>query len=431
MPPVQKRSVPAYDGARFDVDGFCTAHADVRLSKLSDGKYKTVRKTCCKCGSATLARHMTSRGTRRMTVSARDIPSEAVQSRGTRRKTTSCRVVPSEVLIATGDGKRLGAGCPAKNIERRPPVKAERRSGQDLAARTKRSPPPDRKGGSRSPPASQNRRSAVSEIANKKVTGEKVQKGRHLVPTPKISAKHVPSVNIGQSSGAKPSKNNKRSQNPRRKEGGRRIRRHSISLFSTSSSTSQNRRSSMSEMEKKKVTNEKIKELMSLMQPPAASARDRPSGGGVPFDESGYCRAHPEVRLAKRKPEGGGWEVVSGVCPRCCVGAVMACRQTQPSAENDAPHPSEKGRPHDARGLIGTVLTTRSGDAHEHGLAAGSSSRPRTPEPLPKPAFSAEYWASSDLDVVGPALGSRTGRAAGVAQAPRHSCVRHRDRAQN
>ena len=42
-------------GARFDADGFCIAHPKTRLCRLADdGKYKIVRKTCQRCGSAGL-----------------------------------------------------------------------------------------------------------------------------------------------------------------------------------------------------------------------------------------------------------------------------------------------------------------------------------------------------------------------------------------
>merc|ERR1712194_701348 len=248
---IQNRRVPAYDSARFDADGFCVAHSDVRLSKLSDGKYKIVRKTCFKCGSASLARDVTSRGNRRKTVSSRDVPSEVVQSRGNRRKTTSCRVVPSEVPT-TGDGRRIGTECRAKKTQCRKPLKSESRSSHDLAARTQCFLLP------KSPQTSQNRPSPVSEIADGKVTDKKIKELMHLMPPPKKGTKDIPSGKVGQANGVNGSKNNKRSQTPGRKGGGRRIRRLSISLLSKSSSTSQNRRSSMSELAKKKVTNEKI-----------------------------------------------------------------------------------------------------------------------------------------------------------------------------
>lgn len=38
--------------------------------------------------------------------------------------------------------------------------------------------------------------------------------------------------------------------------------------------------------------------------------------GALPFDEEGYCHAHPGVRLAKKKAL-GGWKVLHDICPDC------------------------------------------------------------------------------------------------------------------
>ena len=43
-------AAPAYNGAKFDIDGFCRVHADIRMCTVTeDGKYKIVRKLCSKC----------------------------------------------------------------------------------------------------------------------------------------------------------------------------------------------------------------------------------------------------------------------------------------------------------------------------------------------------------------------------------------------
>ena len=42
-------TTPAYKGARFNIEGKCIAHSDVRLCRVtSDGGYKIVRKSCYK-----------------------------------------------------------------------------------------------------------------------------------------------------------------------------------------------------------------------------------------------------------------------------------------------------------------------------------------------------------------------------------------------
>jgi len=42
--------------------------------------------------------------------------------------------------------------------------------------------------------------------------------------------------------------------------------------------------------------------------------------GALPFDEEGYCHAHPSVRLAKKKAL-GGWKVLHDICPDCAQDA--------------------------------------------------------------------------------------------------------------
>lgn len=40
--------------------------------------------------------------------------------------------------------------------------------------------------------------------------------------------------------------------------------------------------------------------------------------GALPFDEEGYCHAHPSVRIAKKKAL-GGWKVLQNICPDCAI----------------------------------------------------------------------------------------------------------------
>lgn len=42
--------------------------------------------------------------------------------------------------------------------------------------------------------------------------------------------------------------------------------------------------------------------------------------GMLPFDEEGYCHAHPSVRIAKKKAL-GGWKVIHDICPDCAIDA--------------------------------------------------------------------------------------------------------------
>mmetsp|Transcript_38440 Transcript_38440/g.69284 ORF Transcript_38440/g.69284 Transcript_38440/m.69284 type:complete len:266 (+) Transcript_38440:209-1006(+) len=184
--------------------------------------------------------------------------------------------VPSEVITA-GNSIRIDAGRHAKRNERcnsrEPPVRAERRNIQDPHARKQHSNSPACKGDNgrrrgrtisplrKSLPKSPNRPSSWSGVVKKKVTDEKIKELMHLMPPLyRSSTKAHSSTRDRQSSGVKGSKNYK----PR-----------------------------------------------------------QPVKPEMPFDGNGYCRAHPEVRLAKKNPKGDEWEIVSGVCPQCCVSAAI------------------------------------------------------------------------------------------------------------
>lgn len=50
--------------------------------------------------------------------------------------------------------------------------------------------------------------------------------------------------------------------------------------------------------------------------------------GALPFDEEGYCHAHPGVRLAKKKAL-GGWKVLFDICPDCANDASSQAGSTR------------------------------------------------------------------------------------------------------
>ena len=87
-----QKNTPAYAGARFDANGHCLAHSDVRLCRLTNsGQYKIVRKTCYKCGSAAL---MTDPHTVKTNV------------HGYKKKALPSREIPSELLTASPNPTR-------------------------------------------------------------------------------------------------------------------------------------------------------------------------------------------------------------------------------------------------------------------------------------------------------------------------------------
>ena len=79
-------------------------------------------------------------------------------------------------------------------------------------------------------------------------------------------------------------------------------------------------------MRPKLITAEKIDELRNMMPLPLyrASSKEptRKKETQLPFDKHGCCRLHPTRKLAEKNQD-GGWNIVAGVCPDCCVNAVL------------------------------------------------------------------------------------------------------------
>lgn len=89
-----KQSAPAYSGARFDINGFCITHSDVRLCRVTEtGQYKIVCKTCFKCGSSALET---------------DAHKQRTNVHGYERRASAPREVPpSHLLTAGGRNKQI------------------------------------------------------------------------------------------------------------------------------------------------------------------------------------------------------------------------------------------------------------------------------------------------------------------------------------
>mmetsp|Transcript_11689 Transcript_11689/g.21078 ORF Transcript_11689/g.21078 Transcript_11689/m.21078 type:complete len:365 (-) Transcript_11689:61-1155(-) len=89
----KQKSIPAYKGARFNANGFCLTHNDVRLSRLATNgnHYAIVRKTCYKCGSAAL-------------ISNPHIRKKTGMHGYKKESATSRDVVPSEFRRSGGSG---------------------------------------------------------------------------------------------------------------------------------------------------------------------------------------------------------------------------------------------------------------------------------------------------------------------------------------
>lgn len=375
MHAVQNKNAPAYKGARFDADGFCLAHSDVLLCKVIDGRYKTVRKICFKCGSATL----TNKRRRRKNL---------LQRSGRRRS-------PKPRDDTTGVS---GIGKGRRHAKKKPERHAGRDASADEAKAQKNEGGRQEGGGARpsllvESAASNKKKNAPRAALAEGASGRRRREQTGLAPLSPFEG--VPrSPNDGPS--LSPSEITRR---------------------------------------KKKATDKKIEEMMHLM-PPLYAAAPRSSRAGsskrldasgsssgvkkglartsdkstkyTAFDGDGHCRAHPEVRLAKKCTKKGDWEIVSGVCPQCCASAVMAHeRRRSASSSNIQTRGKELNPNTNADDAIDKAPAARSDDCSRTQPTSASSSfssYPSTPK-SPKPAFSADYFTfANHSDVRGMAL---------------------------
>ena len=132
----------------------------------------------------------------------------------------------------------------------------------------------------------------------------------------------------------------------------------------------------------KLITAEKIDELRNMMPPPLYQARsneDAPKKKEtqLPFDKHGCCRLHPTRKIAEKNQDGQGWTIVAGVCPDCCVNAVLqldlASKQEQsliPSKKSNLKKSAGSGSKEE---LIGKIVRVSS-DESQHTYPTANSS---------------------------------------------------------
>lgn len=352
-----QKSRPAYKGARFDAEGFCLAHSDVRLCRLtSEGRYKVVCKTCYKCGSAALmtepnAARTTLHGYKKKAVESRDMRGQLVKKGRSRAE----------------DGRRRRANDTTPNTNGR--SKDERRARTLSPAGGKA----EKQSLLRKPlSASHAQKIKASSEAIKGVMkiqppfcGGCSKKGRgNIVRTHQsqsISKDHSRESHSTKSRELTWGQNTKGGEVPQK--GGSQSRE---------SHTTKNRESTWGQ-------HAKGVEVL----------KKRESGEGIVGTSAGVgrCRVHPEVRLATTRTSrgDGGWQISKDVCPHCF-----------PSRPTAAP-------PRRAKSLIrGIPKSTSSGPAPAFAaspktarpsLRARSAPAPRrlpfpSPPDTPKDAFS-------------------------------------------
>ena len=354
---VQSKSInaapPAYSGARFDVEGFCIAHSEVRLCKPTrDGDYKTVRKACYKCTTTACA------------LLINDDPKNSKKLLGFRKKPMHHRVVPNSVQVA-GNNQSCISDISLSTASLLDGLRSingghnKRYGWSNTTARrgSSSSKPPtgkvekcsERRGGGRAlspirnPPRSPTREPSTPESGKKEKMSE--GKRRELINLMPPLCK----MNTAGSS-------NRLATQP-------------------SSGTGVNKRSS----NKSTVTRSKSR----------------------PYDEKGYCKSHPEVRLAEKNIKTGKWTTVSGVCPQCCVSAVLAVKEKEAASSSTISKAKPKKSSTKAAKNDNLMLLVQKASYSDVSHLTQSTSTPAsshfsTPESMARPALSAKYLSSGE-----------------------------------
>ena len=138
--------------------------------------------------------------------------------------------------------------------------------------------------------------------------------------------------------------------------------------------------SSSEVLKPKLITAKKIDELRNMMPPPLYQARsneDAPKKKEthLPFDKHGCCRLHPARKLAEKNQD-GGWNIVAGVCPDCCVNAVLQLDLDSKQKQSLVPTKKSHAKKNDSgkdEELIGKVVRVSS-DESQHTYPTANSS---------------------------------------------------------
>ena len=280
------KTLPAYEGAKFDARGFCIYHEDVMCRVISDDKFNIVRKICYRCGTSSIARDKkkTKKSHAQKMKKKHAHPHEEVMIKLVSTRTTRDR-----------DSGRVNSS----EVRRPHPTKHD----QQTTIKCSR----------------ERRRKTVTDT-------------------------------------------------------------HTTSPVQTAPVLPRRPLSSSEVLKPKLITAKKIDELRNMMPPPLYQARsneDAPKKKEthLPFDKHGCCRLHPARKLAEKNQD-GGWNIVAGVCPDCCVNAVLQLDLDSKQKQSLVPTKKSHAKKNDSgkdEELIGKVVRVSS-DESQHTYPTANSS---------------------------------------------------------
>ncbi|KAL3787275.1 hypothetical protein HJC23_004149 [Cyclotella cryptica] len=298
------------NGARFDSNGFCIAHPNTRLCKpTDDGKYKIVRKTCQRCGSAALMS---------------DPRTVKTNVHGYKRKPSKHREIQG-LLTASGGNH----GSDTQNRSGRSHSRRALPTGVTHSSETKQTRGRSRSNSehhsmanSRALPSSRGERQ-MKKILRQSSHGTRGSIGS-VSCLGLANENEFASADGRAFSGIDPRRSTRRSRtlSPLPKVNGI-TRGRTLSPVrkdpSNTKPTSYFKKVSeeLAPRHVKEVLHAKLSKRNSKVHthetevPPDHAKRYE-----VPFNQNGYCIFHPDVHLAK-KDKKGVWRVIQDLCPEC------------------------------------------------------------------------------------------------------------------
>jgi len=109
----------------------------------------------------------------------------------------------------------------------------------------------------------------------------------------------------------------------------------------------------------------------------------------LPFNKHGCCRIHPTRKIAEKNQDGRGWTIVAGVCPDCCVNAVL---QLDLASKQETLVPTKKNR------TKKTADDTEAREEHIGKVVRVSSDESQHTYPTANSSISvASYYSGSNL----------------------------------
>jgi hypothetical protein len=323
------KSTPAYPAARFGIDGLCISHPSVRLCHLTtDGKYKIVRKTCPKCGTAGLMND--------------EVSGKVNHPHGYKKKSkvaSKSRENPNALTAKRSEGRRIerhNSHGTHKTMKSSLGINSNDDTNEDITFVPAQAAPFSRlqQGGRHNQSMREDyNTSSCSSTYRRSRTTSPADKERGSTPrryTDNRERDNYPtssSINDNNKSTTKVTKSPKLETTPNALKQALRMKlkqtKHGMPSLPklteklTGKALDTNITSVHDISDRAGELEDSLNRLNIVNGGRTSDDERQEKFRSSPFDGDGYCHQHPNIRLAKRTML-GSWKVMMHVCPECC-----------------------------------------------------------------------------------------------------------------